>query len=220
MLPVDLIVCVNLPDRMDRRIHMEEEQAKHSLAITYIDGVRPPRGEHGLTAGQYGCHLGHKSALEYAYAQNVETVLILEDDVVFCEDLLARFTKFITTVPKHWDVLALGYTCHNGTKSVAPHIKITHNIIKLRECWAGHAYMLNKKGLKTLLTYYSKYVWVADWYLSRLMCPKHNVFGYYPCLAKQIETYSDIVNAMPSVGYVTNGVPTWQNLNSCFKEYE
>ena len=77
---VDCVRCINLRDRPGRRTLAVAELARVGLAgphVAFFDAVRSPRG------GIIGCYESHRACISAAYADGHETLVILEDDVVF-----------------------------------------------------------------------------------------------------------------------------------------
>jgi hypothetical protein len=79
--------AINLPERTDRRKALFSELILHKIPITQrlvvFPGVRPAAPEGFLNRGIRGCFLSHLNILRRAMAERLESVLILEDDVMF-----------------------------------------------------------------------------------------------------------------------------------------
>lgn len=74
-----------------------------------VDGnkVPVPTWWKGLK-GAWGCFLSHKAVIEKCLNEGIQSVLLLEDDAVFCEDFTEKMKKLFSELPKNWEVLYLG----------------------------------------------------------------------------------------------------------------
>lgn len=100
---------INLPHRADRRREMDAEFAK--LGLVFDDNIRlyiatrydDPAGF--PTIGARGCFMSHLGVLEEALADDVETVLIVEDDLSFSADEIARMAETLGTLEtRPWSI--------------------------------------------------------------------------------------------------------------------
>lgn len=96
--------------------------------------------------GAIGCLLSHKKIIELAKERKYKKILILEDDIYFCENFIEKFNTNINDfIDKNifWDILYLGL-------SEARHQKkntfVYPNIMKIRGGGVGtHAYIIKSK---------------------------------------------------------------------------
>ena len=136
------IVCINLLEREDRL-----EQAKKRFdqvgvgdQVTFYRVQRHPNG------GRYGCYESHRSVIEQAYKDELNSVLIFEDDVLFnegWEKVVQDVHAFIQSgVP--FDALFL------GSKILYVDEKTTSEIWRVK-CFEAHAYIVSRAGMKAYL---------------------------------------------------------------------
>ena len=59
-------------------------------------------------AGAWGCYLSHCKVLEDCLADGIDSVLVLEDDALFCKGFPLEVRHFLQAVPTDWQVLFLG----------------------------------------------------------------------------------------------------------------
>jgi GR25 family glycosyltransferase involved in LPS biosynthesis len=119
---------INLEHQKDRKEKMEA-QLKASGIINYeffqaIDGSklkmelvplpdeidRAHLGEefrHHFSTNEIACLLSHIEVIKTAKEHNLDYVIILEDDVVLCEDWSDRLTKSFKLTPKSWNHIYL-----------------------------------------------------------------------------------------------------------------
>ena len=121
-------VCINLDRRPERYARLATNVAlldggwpfapiqRHAGVDGHAAGVTLPSG---WTAGRggYGCSLSHRASLRQAVADGVDSLLVLEDDVLFRPDFSERATAFIRAVEAYdpgWEMLMFGGEPLNG----------------------------------------------------------------------------------------------------------
>jgi glycosyl transferase, family 25 len=87
------ICVINLRSRPDRRIELADHiglsfQSPH---LTLFEASKPDNPAGFETAGVRGCFMSHLQVLRDAMQQGTRSVLILEDDLNFCENFNSRF---------------------------------------------------------------------------------------------------------------------------------
>lgn len=104
---------VNLDRRPDRRERFEAQIAAMPdwpfpppERVPAVD--QDPPGWHQAGKGAWGCFRSHMNIYHYAMTHALRSVLIFEDDAVFCEDFCARARAFVEAVPDDWDMIYLG----------------------------------------------------------------------------------------------------------------
>lgn len=134
----DAILYINLNYRIDRKKYVLNEVKKLSHITTNIHRIDAVLEQ---WCGHLGCGKSHVKALELAIENNWGSVLILEDDVEFVEDLsnLNKIDKI------EWDVMMLGY----GYKHLSD---CDHEFLKKpTRTTCTHAYIVRNHYYKTLL---------------------------------------------------------------------
>ena len=113
---------VNLAHRQDRREHMERELARVGIQADRFEAFKPddfPEPERvkvmrARTPGAIGCYYSQISVIARALKSG-RNILVLEDDVFFCDDLPERLRyieDYLPTVDPEWDVFSLGGCFH------------------------------------------------------------------------------------------------------------
>jgi hypothetical protein len=184
----DRVVLINLkrrPDRLAAFRRLQAEKGWHlpdPVIFEAIDGNRvgvPPY--YGQGGGAWGCLRSHVTILERAVMDEVVSLLVLEDDLVWHDDAWTRLRSFIAAVPLDWDQLMLGGQ-HMGQRpqEVAP------AVVRCLNCQRTHAYAIRGPALRDLLklwypcrTHIDHIMgpWQRGW---RVYAPDPFVFGQGP----------------------------------------
>jgi GR25 family glycosyltransferase involved in LPS biosynthesis len=209
------IYYINLghrPDRNDEFLsNFSEEDANK---IHRIDGIYEPEN------GALGCLKSHIKALEYVLAQNADAsnqdddknILVCEDDF-YIKDIhyCNRMLEYSFKVLPRWDVIMLAQNTHdsNDTEYVTDN---NEKIIKIKHSATAAGYLLKKSYIPRLLEIYKndldKYTKTGEW--SDFYCvdvswvplqQKDEWFAFYPTVANQRASYSDIQKGMIDYGY-------------------
>jgi glycosyl transferase family 25 len=169
-------LIINLPHRLDRRIHVEGEVKKlNNLECYLIEAV---------IGGTEGCARSHRKCIEIAKSQNWNNVLILEDDVIFSENAQEIFDSSLEELNKiEWDM------CFLGANLQKPACKHSAHLHKMLGSYAAHAYLVNSKFYDAILDLpLDKEI---DVHYHNLMAD-NNVFLCSPMIASQLPSYSDL----------------------------
>jgi glycosyl transferase, family 25 len=94
----ECIYVINLASRADRRLEIEEQLVRVGLSlksprVVLFDAVRVREAAGFPTVGARGCFLSHLGVLDDSTKRGLKSVLILEDDVNFCDDFHERGTE-------------------------------------------------------------------------------------------------------------------------------
>jgi hypothetical protein len=98
------VMVINLETRVDRRAEMGEQLRDIGLGfdspnVQLFQATKPQHAAGFESVGAHGCFMSHLTVLRQARDQGVGSVVILEDDLNFCErfsekfDTIARFLK-------------------------------------------------------------------------------------------------------------------------------
>jgi len=80
----------------------------------------------------------------------VETAVIFEDDVVFCEDFDKKFNLFLEQTPSDWDIIFIGSGCNLTTPS---HLRRTGKVAYFKDNPAtrcADSYVVNYRSISKL----------------------------------------------------------------------
>ena len=95
---------INLDHRTDRKRHMESQLEHIRMAgnITRFNAIKNANG-------RIGCSLSHLKCIQLAKEANWESVMILEDDILFLlpDEFVENANNFFLNKKNKWDVLLL-----------------------------------------------------------------------------------------------------------------
>jgi glycosyl transferase, family 25 len=112
------VFVINLPTRRDRHAEMGQQLRKVGLhwgspGVTHFAAVRPGDDGGFRSIGAHGCYRSHLGALEQAIASGAESVMILEDDCNFADDIGGRVrTIGAALAATDWSFFYGGYHLH------------------------------------------------------------------------------------------------------------
>jgi GR25 family glycosyltransferase involved in LPS biosynthesis len=204
----DKIYCINLDRRTDRWEKCKEQFDKLGIEVERFSAVDGNTENHGLGHpfdSELAGAISHTRVIEKAKQLGLKNVLVLEDDVVFHDDVQELFEKYAKQLPKDWDGVLF------GGNHVAPTTFENRNIVKLQRSYALHAYAINAKAYDPITNYMNSQIdesikrgkgksgisIAADFFMANLQ-PSNKWYCFKPHLAWQAEDFSDIQNSTAS----------------------
>jgi GR25 family glycosyltransferase involved in LPS biosynthesis len=180
---------MNLDRRPERWARMQARLAKHKIAdvvrFSAVDGERlsiPPEWQG--SAGAYGCLQSNLAIIKEATERRWPAVLILEDDVVFDDDLETKFPEFIAQTPADWDMIFFG--CMHRREPV----RVSENVLKLSYSTSTYAYAVRDTAYAAFAELHSVTRLPID-VNNRLLQERFNCYGFFPHLAWVESGHSD-----------------------------
>lgn len=186
-------VCVNLGFREDRRRRVWKRFDAMGLEVDRQAGIRSSlvRDSWGfLGPSRYACSLAKRLAVRRAKLAGAPAVLLMEDDVVFAEDIGAKLAAI--ELPDDWEVFYLGCKHLERPEPVGPGlVRVTraadHHAIGIRvevydEVIRGLAG--TGRGREPTIRY-------SDVKLAEVLATKRTVYAAYPNLAWQEYSLSE-----------------------------
>ena len=128
-------VVINLAERTDRRADMEVQLHRVGWNAEFFPAIRPTERGEFTSVGSRGCFLSHLAVLKSARDQRVSRLIILEDDLNFANDFVARWTKYLKELEDSpWSILYPGHMLNEpplGLEILAPStpVQTTHFIV-------------------------------------------------------------------------------------------
>lgn len=148
--------------------------------VKYVDY---PKNEQGFM----GCLDSHRRLFSFAKENDINTIMILEDDVIVCDDFIIKLKKVMSELPDNWDLLYL------GGWNVGEKIKYSDSLDVAKKVYTTHAFIVKNKFFDTIINQINSRDWKVDVLLSEVL-EKGNCFICNPTIAWQREGYSDIEN--------------------------
>ena len=99
-----------------------------------------------ILPGELGCAISHITVWEDALKNNYENILVLEEDFQVLDRFLVDDFK---SLPSDWDLFYLGKNTLSGFEDIETELP---RIKKSAPSYNTHAYLLNKSGIKKLLS--------------------------------------------------------------------
>lgn len=212
---------LNMDHRIDRLNHMEGQFQKLNIKPIRHRGKKPneydlndPKVQTMLhrTPGAIACQFGQMQIMETALDIGCNA-LVLEDDVVFCEDFNDRLEYIDNWTKTHedWDIVWLGGTFHVpafwhkiGVSGMPPNcsLQIGHDcmttdderMIRTFGAFSTYAYIVNVNSIPKVLSLLEVFMpqTIGIDYSMIALGDKINSFAFVPGCCKQIDNKSDI----------------------------
>jgi len=192
----DKVYCINLERRPDRwdKVNIEFNRVGFDDVIKFkaIDGKKldTSKFKHNpnLLLGELGVMETHINIITEAKENKYSSVLILEDDVLFTDEING-LKDYMESVPDNWDMIYFGGNHIYGR----PPIKVNDNIIKLNKTVALQCVAIRATVYDRILDLVKNRNKQIDGYYADLH-PVINAYGFTPNMAVQTIDYSDIQN--------------------------
>ena len=102
------------------------------------------------TEGAWGAYRSHLNILESALNEQAESILIFEDDAVFCEDFAAKCEELYERVPEDWSSIYLGG--EHLQRTIRPPRRVVPGIVEPYDVNRLHAWSI--RGQRAMLLAY------------------------------------------------------------------
>ncbi len=170
------IIVLNLERTPDRKLSLEKQFEKiglgsdhytffpafdgknitnRSFSVPIVKGVGVGRK---LSNAEISIIASHIGALKHAQIMSYEEVIILEDDVVLCEDWEIRLQILKTSLPSDWEYVYLAG--HSDYVKIPMYEEPT--ILHAPKMVGAFSYMVNQKGIEKLIKYCGEFVTTYD----------------------------------------------------------
>ncbi|MGJ8696768.1 MAG: glycosyltransferase family 25 protein [Verrucomicrobiaceae bacterium] len=150
----DRVAVISLPGREERRERLWGNLKETGLAregeLTWVEAVDgrlelPPEWWQA-GKGAWGCRESHLKVVREAQRDGLESVLILEDDVVFHRESGRFLSTIVSLLPDDWDLFYLGG--QHGEKPVPGE---DPRLVKGRKITRTHAYAVHERAYEKFL---------------------------------------------------------------------
>lgn len=193
----DKVFCINLDKRADRLSSFENQVKKYDLGnfvrVSATDGssLDLKKYKTKLNQGELGLVLTNLNIIRESKNHNYQTILILEDDCVFSDEIL-KVDEYFNNLPSDWDMLYMGGN-HNTHMMIPPPIKVNDKIVKLHSTYSTHFIGIKNTlydHIEVILSKHQDQLDVCYVKLQKLF----NVYSFSPAIATQMVDFSDIQN--------------------------
>jgi hypothetical protein len=197
-------VCINLDRRPERWARMRTRFADVRLdpveRFSAVDGMKlKPPAQWPESAGAYGCLQSHLAVVNQARAQDRESVLIIEDDVLFADGFHEEFEQRVPGLPVDWDMLFFGCLHHDPPAPVAP------GIGRLRASFSTLMYAVRRTVYDAFIVVNGREEYAVDrsnWELQE----RFNCYCFLPHLAWVDDSYSDAQAVLSNHWYIRDSM--------------
>jgi GR25 family glycosyltransferase involved in LPS biosynthesis len=187
---------INLSNRVDRKLHVENELAKIGIPFERFNAIKLPNGA-------LGCSMSHLKCLQTAKEMGWSHVFVCEDDIQFLDPELFKnqLDTFLKNHTDDWDVLLV------AGNNMPPYIPIDDTCVQVKQCQTTTGYIVKqhyydtlienfKLGIQYLMREPNKHtLYAIDKYWFFLQ-QQHRWFLIIPLTVVQRTDYSDIEKRM------------------------
>jgi glycosyl transferase, family 25 len=163
---------INRSDRPQRYTDVREELKKQGLNAHRFEAVVGKRGYEG-------CRDSHLAVIDRC--QRDIAFMVLEDDVVFLEDITPYLDDAIRQMPPNWDLLYL------GASPKQPQERYSENLFRLKNAFTTHAIIYHSRvdGAIDYILRHRAEIKKIDVFYAQIIQEKFNVFVTYPMICSQ-----------------------------------
>lgn len=195
----DKTFLVNLDKRPDRLEKAKKECEKYNIQFERwpaVDGykediqIKPVKGlspQH-WNKGAAGMVKTIYNIISYAKENNLNSVLIMEDDIEFHPQINEFTSRFIYDLPSDWETFYFGANHNQGVT------KVTNNLVKMKGSFALHCHVVRHTIYDEILRLFSDYRMPADVLYSDFIHSRGKSYCFHPNMAYQKADYSDIMS--------------------------
>ena len=190
----DKVYCINLDRRPDRLENFKKEVEKYNLGeferFSAYDGKELNlTNNHNLKPGEIGIIKSNLDIIKDAKKNNYKTILIIEDDCVFNDEII-NFEDYFNLLPIDWHMLYMGGN-HNTHMGYQPPLRINDKVVKLHHTFTTHFVGINQTMFDIIEQSLNNTIQPIDVIYSDLQ-KKYNVYSFTPAIALQLDGFSDI----------------------------
>lgn len=157
----ELQIVEAVDTRTDRQALLQSKHVDQSAWKRLVQARLHMKRQHhqDLTNGAIGCYLSHIKTWKAFASSNKKFALVLEEDAVVTATEM--FKNLVLPDENEWDILLLGCIDLKPTSHVHGWRRVTHFL-------ETHAYIINRRSVKVLLSHALPIDRQIDWHLSDL----------------------------------------------------
>jgi GR25 family glycosyltransferase involved in LPS biosynthesis len=183
----DQAFCINLDRRPDRWKKSKKEFDKIGInveRVSAVDGFLEPPSS--IRPGEVGCLKSHLKVFNIAKERNLQSFLLLEDDVEFHEDFNNRFNDVEEQI-KDYEMLYFGSNPHSGSRH-----EVSPNLNRITYTFSAHCIIFKETCFDDIIRELSgPMLHPVDVVYGRQQVV-HAAYSIKPALAWQRKDFSDI----------------------------
>ena len=201
----DRTFVINLDRRPDRWREFQRRfpagwPFAHPELFSAVDGsVGPIPSYFRGGPGAWGCLQSHLRIWEQQVSEGLGSVLVLEDDAVFCRDAIQIMQETMSIVPADWHQVYFGGQ-HMLTSERPPEVVVQGKLIRCRAVNRTHAYAISREFAAEALAHIANSAWPynerfhhIDYRLEELH-DSHRVYAPWRFCIGQARGASDVRN--------------------------
>lgn len=224
MNAIPRIFCVSLRETPKRREEAIKYFQQVGLQVEMFDGIHGesfglkttipnynivPGREYFIPQGAVGCILSHLMLWNVLINQPDDEFLVVEDDILLCDDFFEKFTKFKLELPEDWQMAYIGWL-PPGNKGGEDIVHVSENVV-IPHPVCTHAYLVKKSALKILIET-NQLAWSPlDMQISQRSLPKIKYYASKIPLITQRSVFNVKDEVWYSLCYDWDLNPEWIN---------
>jgi GR25 family glycosyltransferase involved in LPS biosynthesis len=200
----DKVYCINLDRRPDRLENFEGQVKKYNLGeyvrFSAYDGKKLNlTNNYNLKPGEIGIIKSNLDIIKEAKINNYKTILIIEDDCVFNDNIIT-VDSFFELLPDDWDMLYMGGN-HNTHVGATQPQKVNDKILKLHSTYSAHFVGIKSSIFDQIESLLERGKHPID--VEYVMLQKvFNCYSFTPALTSQLVNYSDIQESVTDYSWL------------------
>ena len=228
------VFVINMDKDTDKLKNVSKELSQHNIKFTRVKGIDASKLDsyqidNNVSKGckyvcprsAVGCGISHMSIWKKMVNENIETALILEDDVELVDDFNQRLSQVWKQVPEDWEMVLLGCaanSCGNPKKDdfqMYPYRlllfnkkdqQISKNVMVPNGILGTHAYIIRRSyAIKMLEEFDDKVYYHIDIQITRSKCFKNGrIYSIIPNLVYQNSVTIGVSDNMMDRPYFLN----------------
>ncbi len=200
--------CISLKNSK-RRLYVQDEFKKAEIHnVAWFDAI----DKHTLTVpelspkikidgaiapGILACMLSHLALIRKAKEMNLPSIVVFEDDVIFCDDFQERIAYLENNVPDNWDIITLGGHFQKPDRNMEPldsdARRVDNYIHKVYHQGGTYAYIIRESVYDYILRN-CNYNFGMDQFYSDHVYSRFNTYAFVPFLVGCAEGRSEITD--------------------------
>ena len=121
---------------------------------------------------------------ELLNSQEFDYCMVLEDDVILCDDFVSKFKEYMNNTPSDWDVIYFGSGANLHPKHSTPEQNAYIKSHPASRC--GDSTIFKKKAIQDLTKTWFPFNLISDWELGyQHYLHNHKVYWWEPSLSQQ-----------------------------------